>query len=100
MPATRNAARYDQSFRRTELMSTQPLDASSVKAVVFCHWGGRAATYDEAPNHAIHDDAQQAAWTSLLRAWTGATPLDVLDVGCGTGFLALQCAAVGHRGIG
>jgi ubiquinone/menaquinone biosynthesis C-methylase UbiE len=81
-------------------MSPEPLDASAVKDVVFRHWGGRAATYDEAPNHALHNDAQRAAWTERLQTWTGSEPLDVLDVGCGTGFLALQCATLGHRVVG
>jgi SAM-dependent methyltransferase len=81
-------------------MSSEPLDAAAIKDVVFRHWGGRAATYDDAPNHALHDDAQRAAWIERLSAWTGPNPLDVLDVGCGTGFLALQCASLGHRVVG
>lgn len=81
-------------------MSSESLDAASVKAVVFRHWGGRAATYDDAPQHAAHDDVQRAGWLARLAAWTGPTPLDVLDVGCGTGFLALQCASLGHRVVG
>lgn len=36
----------------------------------------------------------------LLRTWAGARPLDVLDIGCGTGFLALQLADLGHRVTG
>jgi ubiquinone/menaquinone biosynthesis C-methylase UbiE len=30
----------------------------------------------------------------------GAEPLDELDVGCGTGFLALQLAGLGHHIVG
>jgi ubiquinone/menaquinone biosynthesis C-methylase UbiE len=37
------------------------------------------------------------AGRALIQRWVGAEPLDVLDVGCATGFLALQLAGLGHR---
>ena len=36
----------------------------------------------------------------MIQRWAGAAPLDALDVGCGTGFLALQLAGLGHRAVG
>ena len=75
-------------------------DTAHVKEVVRRHWAARAAGFDAGPTHGLLSDAQRAAWANRLRRWAGTTPLDVLDVGCGTGFLALQLAALGHRARG
>ncbi|MFT3663359.1 MAG: class I SAM-dependent methyltransferase [Gordonia sp. (in: high G+C Gram-positive bacteria)] len=73
---------------------------NDVKAFIEAHWDARAVRFDEGPTHGLHSDAQRAAWSSLIRTWVGRTPTDTLDVGCGTGFFALQLAALGHRTVG
>jgi ubiquinone/menaquinone biosynthesis C-methylase UbiE len=78
-------------------MQSQPLTPAIVQAAIQRHWTERAATYDEATDHGLHTEAQRQAWLALIQRWGGPEPLDVLDVGCGTAFLALQLAALGHR---
>jgi ubiquinone/menaquinone biosynthesis C-methylase UbiE len=73
---------------------------NAVKEVVRRHWSGRAEAFDDGITHAPHSPEQLAAWQARLRAWAGDQPLQVLDVGCGTGFLALQLAELGHRAAG
>lgn len=81
-------------------MSGEALTPTQIKETVRRHWNGRAAGFDAAPNHGVHSEAQRAAWLDRLRRWAGPAPRDVLDVGCGTGFLALLVAALGHRVVG
>jgi ubiquinone/menaquinone biosynthesis C-methylase UbiE len=81
-------------------MTHSDLDAASIKDVVRRHWAARAAEFDTGSTHGLLSDAQRYAWSARLQEWAGAKPLDVLDVGCGTGFLALQLAAAGHRATG
>lgn len=81
-------------------MSSEGVPLAQIRETVRRHWNGRAAAFDEAPNHGLHSAAQRAAWLDRLRAWAGAAPLEALDVGCGTGFLALLLAELGHRVVG
>src|SRR6266581_9269763 len=81
-------------------MESEPLTLSDVKETVRRHWAGRAATFDQAPNHGLHNGAQREAWLARIQAWAGRAPIEALDVGCGTGFLALQLAQLGHRVVG
>ncbi len=83
-------------------MTDRTVDADHVKDVVRRHWSARAADFDTGPTHGLLSDEQRAAWQARLAAWSrGSEPqLDVLDVGCGTGFLALQLAELGHRAVG
>jgi SAM-dependent methyltransferase len=60
-------------------------------------WDAEAATFDDEPDHGLRDPAVRAAWADLLRAHLPAPPADVVDLGCGTGSLAVLLAEAGHR---
>ena len=75
--------------------------ADAVKDAVIEHWNRRAADFDEGPTHGLLNPAQDAAWRQLLARIAPPAPvLDTLDIGCGTGFLALLLAEAGHRATG
>ncbi|WP_222915686.1 class I SAM-dependent methyltransferase [Natrinema sp. SYSU A 869] len=73
---------------------------NAVKELVQQHWNDRATTFDDASHHGIHTDEQHERWSSILREWTGDEPLQVLDIGCGTGVLSLLLADLGHAVTG
>ena len=81
-------------------MPAEPPTPTFVQDAVRRHWTGRAATYDNDGDHGLHSEAQRQAWLDLIQRWAGDKPLDALDVGCGTAFLALQLARLGHRAVG
>jgi len=64
-------------------------------------WDELAADYDKAWAHGLHTRQEKEAWSALLnRLLPAAPPLRILDAGCGTGFLALLLANVGHEVVG
>src|SRR6185369_17717709 len=77
------------------------VDADPVKQQVAAHWGRRAAHFDEDFGHSIRTPAERAAWDRIFDlVLAGKSALDVLDAGCGTGFLSLELASRGHRVTG
>lgn len=72
----------------------------AVKELVRQHWDRRAADFDKEASHGLLNDVQAQAWRRLIGRLAGPKPLDVLDVGCGTGFLSLLLGAQGHRAVG
>jgi ubiquinone/menaquinone biosynthesis C-methylase UbiE len=68
--------------------------------VIRHHWDRRAGTFDAEAGHGMISDKQRRAWLALLSRIAGPAPQRVLDVGCGTGFLALGFAELGHTVTG
>lgn len=73
---------------------------SANTAAITAYWDTAASRFDEEPDHGLRVPETRDAWADLLRSWLPAGPLDVLDVGCGTGSLSLLAAEAGHRVTG
>jgi ubiquinone/menaquinone biosynthesis C-methylase UbiE len=75
--------------------------AENTKQVVGRYWDERAADFDQAFLHSVTTEGERQAWRRILDLLAGkGRTLDVLDAGCGTGFLALLFAESGHRVTG
>src|SRR3954453_11961013 len=73
-------------------------DPSQVQAHVTNFWTRIAADYEAHPgNVAEYGSAEHQRWVEALASILPGPPSDVLDVGCGTGYLALAAASLGHR---
>lgn len=73
----------------------------NLKEEIKKRWGDRARTYDNSPGHGIHSDQEKKAWLQILsKALNQKQGLKVLDVGTGTGALALLLAEMGHVAFG
>ncbi|WP_078854821.1 methyltransferase domain-containing protein [Streptomyces sp. NRRL F-5135] len=60
-------------------------------------WNAAADSFDEEPDHGLRDPAVRAAWAARMADWLPRGPARVLDLGCGTGSLALLAAERGHE---
>jgi len=74
--------------------------SDGITEVIRHHWDRRASTFDAEVGHGLGSDEQRHAWLDLLSRLAGRAPRRVLDVGCGTGFLALRFAELGHTATG
>jgi ubiquinone/menaquinone biosynthesis C-methylase UbiE len=72
----------------------------TIKEMVKTKWNKRAATYDQSPGHGIQNAAEHRRWTELFMDVFGREPLAILDVGTGTGVIALLLAELGHQVTG
>ena len=63
-------------------------------------WDREAATFDNESDHGLLDPEIRREWTSLLAQYLPATPISILDIGCGTGSLSVVMAAMGHHVTG
>lgn len=78
-------------------------DRDDLMGRIAAYWDADAATYDSAHDsgspcgHRHADAADRAAWSEALARHLPPAPARVLDVGAGTGFLALTAARLGHE---
>ena len=75
-------------------------EGDDTTGIVRHHWDRRAPTFDDQAGHGLVSDEQRRAWLDLLSRFSGESPQQVLDIGCGTGFLALRFAEMGHAVTG
>ena len=45
-------------------------------------WDVQAETFDEEPDHGLHDQVVREAWQSLLRSLVPPIPSRIADLGC------------------
>ncbi len=63
-------------------------------------WASGADLYDVDPGHGLLTPDLEQAWGVVLGEALGSESLEVLDVGTGTGFLAVMTAQLGHQVTG
>jgi ubiquinone/menaquinone biosynthesis C-methylase UbiE len=64
-------------------------------------WDAQAAHFDDEPDHGLRDPRVRDAWARLLLPLMPKPGAAVVDLGCGTGSLAVLLASAGHdvRGL-
>lgn len=67
---------------------------------ITAYWDTRGEVYDNQPRHGILYSQERTLWLETLRELLPPPPREVLDVGCGTGFLALLLAELGYAVTG
>ncbi|MEY9969122.1 ubiquinone/menaquinone biosynthesis C-methylase UbiE [Streptacidiphilus sp. MAP12-16] len=72
----------------------------NTSAAIAAYWDAAASSFDDAPDHGLKAEHTRLAWARLLGSWLPPEPVDLLDVGCGTGSLSLLLAESGHRVTG
>ncbi len=64
------------------------------------YWDEIASSFDDAPDHGLHDPVILENWTAFLKTWLPSTLSSILDIGCGTGSLSVVLAGLGHQVTG
>lgn len=67
---------------------------------IAAYWDAAAATFDAEPDHGLRSVVVRSAWRERLRQWIPDEGAAVLDVGCGTGSLALLLCELGYHVTG
>lgn len=64
------------------------------------YWSRRAPAYDAGQHRPEHRGRDRALWAEVWSAALPPAPADVLDLGCGSGYVTTLLAGLGHRVTG
>jgi ubiquinone/menaquinone biosynthesis C-methylase UbiE len=90
----------NEAFTSDSMGQGNGLDDEKRLQEVRQYWDNAAVSFDNEPDHGLHDPQVLRAWTELLRKWLPANKIAILDVGCGTGSLSVVLAGLGHSVTG
>lgn len=76
------------------------MELTEEKRYIAEQWNQWSDTYDEQYAHGLKSSIETEAWKNTLASVIGKKPRRILDVGTGTGFLALLLAEMGHSCTG
>ncbi|GLI47655.1 MAG: methyltransferase domain-containing protein [Candidatus Methanomethylophilus sp.] len=79
-------------------METDKLELDEIKDGVRKYWDYGSRFYDTAPGY--DGDEERSLWKDYLSQAIGLEPKEILDVGTGTGAIALLLAELGHNVTG
>ena len=71
-----------------------------IKEHIKDYWNWRGGSYDKSPGHYYKSEEAKRVWINLLRETLDGENLRILDVGTGTGFLAILLSELGHKVTG
>jgi ubiquinone/menaquinone biosynthesis C-methylase UbiE len=92
---------YKTTNLATAIMSVMPPENSDVQGRITGFWSIVAPSYDSQPGNVPSiESAEYGAWIRAIERLLPPQPADVLDIGTGTGFVALIASQLGHRVIG
>ncbi|REF36012.1 class I SAM-dependent methyltransferase [Thermasporomyces composti] len=90
----------DQQATDQQATDQRATTDSLVQANISQYWSERADSYDAFQVSQLRNGAIRQAWLGVWRRALPAPPVDVLDVGTGTGHVALLLAELGYRVTG
>ncbi len=81
--------------------SATPPNDSDVQENITTFWSTVAPFYNSDPGNVPGlESAEYQAWIRAMKRLLPPPPADVLDIGTGTGFVALIASQLGHRALG
>ena len=79
----------------------RPTNDSDVQESITTFWSTIAPFYNSDPGNVPSlESAEYQAWIRAIERHLPPPPADVLDIGTGTGFVALIASQLGHRALG
>ena len=93
---TSNVISYTKPVIFVNKISNPP---PAVKENIKTYWNKRSETFDEDIGHGV-DEFEGQLWKKYLAEIIGSAPKEILDVGTGTGVIAIILAELGHMVTG